>query len=125
MRIAGKTLPLLVLLCAVAGAAAQQPGRGQRGIYLCMSPLSAYQFWQEVKSAQGMGVKLKAADFERIAKKQSDKNGVPTCFWQQSARELKPIYADAEGMMVLTDGRIKGWVTPQYYVYYINNPPPK
>lgn len=62
---------------------------------------------------QQTGIRLNMELADSIAKKNS-------CPFVPSAN-LKPIDFVA-GQFAVTDGKIKGWVSPQLYIMYVNRP---
>jgi hypothetical protein len=99
-------LPCLLLISS--SAVAEQPG-----MFLCRSPVVANDFWTDLNQAAGAGVKLNM----EIARNIAQKNSCPFV----PSPNLKPIDFVA-GQMAITDGKVKGWATPQLYIMYVNRP---
>lgn len=84
------------------------------GMFLCPSPLIAHNFWGDLAAAQQLGVHVDRTIAAQIAAK--DK-----CEFVRSD-SLKPVSAGWGGTLALTDGKVTGWATLEYYVGYTNRP---
>lgn len=103
------------------------PQDHERRIYLCSSPLIAFNFWNAILDLQKQGIKLTP----EIARQLCDgmKEGTdPKCIYVQMTK-FKPIASGWGGALALTDEKTKvwfhhpdgdGWVHPDYYVYLMN-----
>jgi len=98
---------LLLILSSSAASAADA------GMFLCRSPVVANDFWNGLLTAQQTGVNVN----KDIAASIAQKNG---CSFMTS-EHLKPIDFVA-GQLAITDGKIKGWASPQLYILYVNRP---
>jgi hypothetical protein len=70
-------------------------------------------FWNDLVTAQQTGIKLNM----ELAGSVAQKNGCPFV----PSANLKPIDFVA-GQFAITDGKIKGWASPQLYIMYVNRP---
>jgi hypothetical protein len=83
------------------------------GMFLCRSPVVANDFWNDIMSAQQLGIKLSKEQLSALA----GKNACPFI----ASSTLKPVDFVA-GQLAITDGRIKGWASPQLYILCVNRP---
>jgi hypothetical protein len=83
------------------------------GMFLCRSPVVANDFWNGLVTAQQTGVQVNRDIAASIARK----NGCEFI----ASEHLKPIDYVA-GQLAITDGKIKGWASPQLYILYVNRP---
>jgi hypothetical protein len=100
----------------------------QRHLYLCRSPLLAFDFWSSLQNIQKQGVTLTPKIAEQICA--GMKAGQePQCI-RVEGDKFKPIATGWAGALALADGQNKvwfhnpvadGWVHPDYYVYYVNS----
>lgn len=99
----------------------------RKHIYLCRSPLLAFDFWRSLHDIQTKGVKMTPKIAEEIcaAMKAGDE---PQCI-RVEGDEFKPIASGWGGALALTDGKTRvwfhhpdsaGWVHPDYYVAFAN-----
>jgi hypothetical protein len=83
----------------------------EAGMFLCPSPVIANDFWSALQTAKGTGINLNRELAASIAQKNR-------CQFV-AADNLKPIDFVA-GQLAITDGRVKGWASPQLYILYVN-----
>ncbi|QQO20234.1 hypothetical protein JJB98_10060 [Bradyrhizobium diazoefficiens] len=107
------TKPLRTALLAIAVVLAVGGGAkaAEKGMYLCRSPVVANDYWNAVNVASGTGLRLTQANVADIAAS----NG---CVFAASPN-LKPVNFVA-GMFEMTDGKLRGWASPQAYILYVN-----
>lgn len=114
-----------LLLPAIPASADGKPGH----LYLCRSPLLAFDFYEELGNLQKQGITVTPVIAMQVC--DAMKAGQdPQCIRVEAdADEFKPIAAGWGGALALTDGKTKvwfhqpdafGWVHPQYYVGYVN-----
>lgn len=96
-------------------------------LYLCRSPLLAFDFWNSLQDIQKKGVTLTPEITQQVC------NGMkagkePQCI-RVEVDQAKPVTSGWGGALALTDGKTKmwfhnpdsgGWVHPDYYVYFVN-----
>jgi hypothetical protein len=95
-----------VALSLLASGAAANDG----GMFLSRSPVVANDLWTDITTAQQAGLKLNREMVARIAAK----NDCPFV----ASDHLKPIDFVA-GQLAITDGKVKGWSSPQLYIHYV------
>jgi hypothetical protein len=83
------------------------------GMFLCPSPLIASGLWGDLMLVQTSGVGLNVEILASVAQK--DK-----CPFVAS-ENLKPVDF-VDGALAITDGKVKGWADPHYYILYVNRP---
>ena len=83
------------------------------GMFLCRSPVIASGLWGDLMVIQQSGVGL---NVESVAQKDE-------CPFVAS-ENLKPIDF-VDGALAITDGKVKGWADPHYYILYVNRPDAK
>jgi hypothetical protein len=100
-------------------------------LFLCRSPLLAFNFWEALHSIQRQGVTLTPKIVQEVCdgmRAGSD----PQCVRVEAA-EFKPIASGWGGALAMSDGKTKswfhdpeagGWVHPDYYVSYMNSKSP-
>lgn len=100
---------------------------GRKHLYLCRSPLLAFDFWGALQNMQRQGVTVTP----KIAQEVCDgmKAGRdPQCI-RVEADAFRPVASGWGGALAISDGRTKvwfhnpdtgGWVHPDYYVSYVN-----
>lgn len=124
-----KRLNLIVLLSLLIVPSLWVSAEGHpKHLYLCRSPLLAFNFWEALGDIQKQGVTLTPAIAQQICG--GMKAGrEPQCI-RVEADKFKPIASGWGGALALTDGRTKiwfhnpdagGWVHPDYYVSYVNS----
>jgi hypothetical protein len=88
-------------------------------LYLCRSPLLAFDFWGALLNLQRQGEMCDGMKAGRD----------PQCI-RVEAVEFKPIASGWGGAMAMTDGKTRmwfhdpdagGWIHPDYYVSYVNS----
>ena len=99
----------------------------QRHLYLCRSPLLAYDFWRSLLDIRQRGVTIMPQIVEQICDGMRA-GSVRQCI-RVNAAEFKPIASGWGGALQMTDGKTTvffnhpdtgGWVHPDYYVSYVN-----
>jgi len=111
------------LLLAAGPARADNPGY----LFLCRSPLIAFDYWRALQGMKDQGVTLTPKIAEEVC------NGMRTDQDQQCIRveadAFQPVATGWGGALAMTDGKTKvwfhnpdagGWVHPDYYVSYVN-----
>jgi hypothetical protein len=83
------------------------------GMFLCRSPVIASGLWGDLMVIQQSGVGLNVEILASVAQKDD-------CPFVAS-ENLKPVDFVA-GALVITDGKVKGWADPHYYILYVNRP---
>jgi hypothetical protein len=124
-----KLLSLLVIIFICHPLSVSAGGKTKH-LYLCRSPLLAFNFWESLINIQRQGVTLTPTIAEEIC------NGMragsePQCI-RVEGDNFKPIASGWGGALAMTDGTTRiwfhhpdtgGWIHPDYYVNYINSPP--
>jgi hypothetical protein len=97
-------------------------------LYLCRSPLLAFDFWSALLDLQRQGVTVTPKITQEICDGMRAGRD-PQCI-RVEAVEFKPIASGWGGAMAMTDGKTKiwfhnpdagGWIHPDYYVSYVNS----
>lgn len=118
---------LIIICCLLPRLSVSAQGR-HKYLYLCRSPLLAFDFWRSLQDIKKQGVTLTPKIIQEIC------NGMkagrdPQCI-RVEADELKPIASGWGGALAMTDGKNKvwfhnpdagGWIHPDYYVSYVNS----
>jgi len=113
------SLALTSLMCSAEG--------NHKYLFLCRSPLLAFDFWEALGNIQKKGVTVTAKIAEQVC------NGMrageePQCI-RVDRESFKPIASGWGGALAMTDGNTRfwfhnpdagGWVHPDYYVLYMN-----
>ena len=117
----------LILLAVLLSSASTSAEANRKHIYLCRSPLLAFDFWREIHAIQSKGVTMTPKIAQEIcAGMKAGKE--PQCIHVEGD-EFKPIASGWGGALALTDGKTKvwfhnpeggGWVHPDYYVAFVN-----
>lgn len=101
---------------------------GRRHLFVCRSPILAFDFWNDLLEVQRKGVKVTPQIAQQVCdgmKAGSD----PQCI-RIDAKDFKPIASGWQGAMAMSDGNTKvwfhspdslGWVHPDYYVVFVNH----
>jgi hypothetical protein len=99
----------------------------QKHVYLCRSPLLAFDFWNSLQDIKKKGITLTPEKAQQVC--DGMKAGKdPQCI-RVEVDQAKPVASGWGGALALTDGRTKvwfhnpdsgGWVHPDYYVYFVN-----
>lgn len=123
-----RIVTIVLILCVVILSAAQSTeGTKHKHVYLCRSPLLAFDFWQSLQEVSQKGITLTPTIIEQICanmKAGSD----PQCI-RVEADHITPVANGWGGAMAVTDGKTKvwfhnpdtgGWMHPEYYVYFLN-----
>jgi hypothetical protein len=118
---------LLFLILALVASSASAFVESKRHLYLCRSPLLAFNFWQELQDVQKKGVTLTPKIAEQICSGMKAGND-PQCI-RVEADKFTPVASGWGGAMAMSDGKTKiwfhnpdggGWIHPDYYVSYVN-----
>jgi hypothetical protein len=123
-----KRFSLIVLLFLLVPSLPISAEANHKHLYLCRSPLLAFDFWNALQDIQKQGVTLTPKIAQEIC------NGMkagraPQCI-RVDADEFKPVASGWGGALALSDGKTKiwfhnpdtgGWVHPDYYVYFVNS----
>jgi hypothetical protein len=97
-------------------------------LYLCRSPLLAFDFWNTLLDIKTRGVTVTPKITEEVCNNMRAGKD-PQCI-RVEAETFKPISSGWGGALALTDGKTKvwfrnpdagGWVHPDYYVTYVNS----
>lgn len=121
----------ILIFLAVAAVWQSAPARAEdaarKHLYLCRSPLLAFDFWGALQNIQKQGVTVTPKIAEQIcAGMKAGKD--PQCI-RVEAEKFTPVASGWGGAMAMTDGKTKiwfhnpdtgGWVHPDYYVSYVN-----
>lgn len=99
----------------------------RKHLYLCRSPLLAFNFWEALQNIQQQGVTVTPKIVQEIC--DGMKAGQdPQCL-RVEADEFKPVASGWGGALAMSDGKTKfwfhnpdtgGWMHPDYYVSYVN-----
>ncbi len=122
-----KRLILIVLLSLSLPFLPVSAEDNSNHLFLCRSPLLAFDFWEALQNIQRQGVTMTPKIAQEVC------NGMrggqdPQCI-RVEADTFKPVASGWSGALAMTDGRTKvwfhnpdagGWVHPGYYVYYVN-----
>ncbi len=123
-----KRLSLIVLLSLILLTIPVSAEGHHKHLYLCRSPLLAFDYWGALQNIQRQGVTLTP----KIAQEICDgmKAGrEPQCI-RVEADDFKPVASGWGGALAMADGKTKiwfhnpdagGWVHPDYYVSYVNS----
>jgi hypothetical protein len=117
------TLRFVAVFLLTLPISAEKP----RHLYLCRSPLLAFNFWEALGDLQRQGITLTPKITEEVC------DGMrageePQCI-RAEGEDFKPVTSGWGGAMAMTDGKTKvwfhnpdagGWVHPDYYVSYVN-----
>lgn len=115
------SLNITLLCCSVF------PQESHKHIYLCRSPLLAFDFWNSLQDVQKKGITLTPEIAQQVCNGMKAGNE-PQCI-RVEVDQVKPIASGWGGALALTDGKTKiwfhnpdsgGWVHPDYYVYFVN-----
>jgi hypothetical protein len=83
------------------------------GMFLCRSPVVASGLWGDLMVIQQSAVALNVEVLASVAQKDE-------CPFVAS-ENLKPTDF-VDGALSITDGKVKGWADPHYYILYVNRP---
>jgi hypothetical protein len=96
-------------------------------LFVCRSPLLAFDFWRALQNLQQQGVTLTPKITQEIcAGMRAGRE--PQCI-RIEGDDFKPIASGWSGALAMTDGKTKiwfhnpdtgGWIHPDYYVSYVN-----
>ena len=99
----------------------------RKHLYVCRSPVLAFDFWNALQDMQRKGVTVTPKIAQELC------NGMragdePQCL-RIEADDFKPVASGYGGAMAMSDGKTKtwfhrpdtlGWVHPNYYVQFVN-----
>lgn len=119
-----RCLVFVLLTFLVSSVCSAQTTSTGRGMYVCVSPVVAHDFWESVITTHKNGVKITREVFSQLAKGQKV-NGGQGCTWLGSASLKAVSYMPNQGcgyggMLLVTDGKQKGWAVTEYYIRYEN-----
>jgi hypothetical protein len=96
-------------------------------LYLCRSPLLAFNFWEALGNLQSQGITVTPKITQEVCDgMHTDRE--PQCI-RAEGEDFKPVGSGWGGALAMTDGKIKvwfhnpetaGWIHPDYYVAYVN-----
>ncbi|MYM92423.1 hypothetical protein [Duganella vulcania] len=123
----------MVLALGVAGIAAAGAGNTPpvRHVFVCRSPLLAFDFWKSLQETRAKGIEVTTEVAIQICAAMRAGHD-PQCRRVEVA-ELRPIAAGWGGALALANGMTKiwfqnpdggGWVTPEYFVMLSNQNAP-
>lgn len=101
---------------------------GRQHLYLCRSPLLAFDFWNTLQEMRTKGVTVTPKIAEEVCNGMRAGNE-PQCL-RVAADDFKPVASGWGGAMAMSDGKTKvwfhspdalGWVHPDYYVLFVNS----
>jgi hypothetical protein len=101
----------IVASALAIGLATTARAEDQTGMFLCQSPMNAVSFWDGLIAIRSLGTVPTRKQMEGIARKWK-------CAFVASG-SIKPIQY-AVGTLLLTDGRVRGYAAPDYYIAYLN-----
>jgi hypothetical protein len=117
-------LKIIAALLICLPVSAEKPGH----MYLCRSPLLAFDFWGKLADLQREGVTITPKITQEIC--EGMKAGQdPQCI-RVEGEDFEPVSSGWGGALAMTDGKTKvwfhnpdagGWVHPDYYVTYVNS----
>jgi hypothetical protein len=115
------------ILCLAVLAVLARADTVLRHLFLCRSPLLAFDFWQELQHIAKQGVTITPAIVEEVC--QGMRAGAdPQCI-RFEADGFKPVGSGWGGALAMSDGTTKiwfhnpdagGWIHPGHYVNFIN-----
>lgn len=100
---------------------------GLKHLYLCRSPLLAFDFWSSLQDLKRRGITLTPQIVGEICAGMKTGNE-PQCL-RVEASEFKPIASGWGGALSISDGHTKawfhnpeggGWIHPDYYISFVN-----
>lgn len=122
-----KTLIAIGLLSPVLLVAAGPAEGSAKHLFVCRSPVLAFDFWNSLQDIQRKGITLTPQMAEQVC------NGMragaePQCL-RVDGNEFKPVASGWGGALAMSNGATKiwfhnpdtaGWVHPDYYVQFVN-----
>lgn len=120
---------LCAVLIALSGptmATADEAAR--RHLYVCRSPVLAFEFWNALQDMQKKGVTLSPKIAQEVCS--GMKAGEEPLCLRVEGTAFKPVSSGYGGAMAMSDGMTKvwfhnpdtlGWVHPDYYVQFVNS----
>jgi hypothetical protein len=103
-------------------------GKEPHHLYLCRSPLLAFDFWGSLVNLQQQGVTVTPKIAQEICDgMRADRS--PQCI-RVDADDFKPIASGADGALAMSDGKTEtwfhnpdtlGWVHPDLYILYVRS----
>lgn len=118
---------LALLLLVVPVFASSSDEAKHKHVYLCRSPLLAFDFWRSLQEVRGKGGTLTPQITAQICDNMKA-GSEPQCI-RLEADQVKPIATGWGGAMAVTDGKTRvwfhnpdggGWMYPDYYVEFVN-----
>ncbi len=123
-----RTLILIAIFLAWCSAPGAASANGARHLFLCRSPLLAFDFWRTLQNMQQQGVTITPTIADQICRGMRAGED-PQCL-RIEADAFKPIASGWGGAMAMTDGTTRiwfrnpnagGWIHPDYYITYLNS----
>jgi hypothetical protein len=96
-------------------------------LYLCRSPLLAFNFWEALLNLQHQGITVTPKITQEVCDGMRA-GSEPQCI-RAEGEDFKPVASGWGGTMAMTDGKTRiwfhnpdtaGWIHPDYYVSYVN-----
>ncbi len=123
-----RSLGLIALFLVAMPLVASQGDQVQhKHVYLCRSPLLAFDFWRSLQEVREKGIQMTPQIAEQIC--DNMKAGqAPQCI-RVEVDQIKPVATGWGGAMAVTDGKTRvwfhnpesgGWMHPEYYVEFVN-----
>jgi hypothetical protein len=117
----------VVLIALSIPVLATASDAGSRHLYVCRSPVLAFDFWNTLQEIQRKGVTVTPKMAQEVC--DGMKAGAdPQCI-RIEGDDLRPVASGWQGAMAMTDGKTKvwfhnpdslGWIDPVYYVTFVN-----
>ena len=114
---------ILIALAAGPALAVQEASH----LYLCRSPLLAFDFWNELQDIKAKGITVTPEIASEVCNNMRAGSD-PQCI-RVDGQSFRPVASGWGGALALTDGKTKtwfhnpasgGWVHPNYYVIFAN-----
>jgi hypothetical protein len=102
-----------VIIVAILAALATPALAAERAMHLCPNAIMANDFWSDLVSIHSTGVKLTKEMIMDVGKKNGCKFVV--------SDHIRPTEF-RNGAFAVTDGKVVGWVMPDAYIAYANQP---
>ncbi len=118
---------IILALSLVLLSSSVSAGGDRKHLYLCRSPLLAFNFWESLQNIQGQGVSVTPKIAQEICSGMKAGQD-PQCL-RVEADAFQPVASGWGGALAMSDGKTKiwfhnpdtgGWVHPDYYVSYVN-----
>jgi hypothetical protein len=116
--------------CSIVTVPVPVSAEGNRyHLFVCRSPLLAFEFWRALQDTQRQGVTIPPKIAEEICNGYAGGYEDRQCL-RVEADAFKPVASGWGGALAMTDGTTKvwfhnpdggGWVHPDYYMSYLNS----